>query len=91
MSRYNKEFQKVIDSHLELPNSEGVKFKRIELGETDIDISGKLCKVAVARTESGHIEIVPIDEGIFGEDGWLCDGTCTEGYGDGVNITKFIH
>lgn len=74
-----------------LPNSLDKEWKDIEIGETEINISGKVCKVKIFRTSEGYVSITPIDEGIFEKGGWLCEGTCTEGYNDDVIISKFIH
>ena len=72
-----------------LQNSDEVIFNEVELGDTHINISGKWCKVRVFRNKGGNIEIFPIDPGITDKEGWLEEGTCTEGYNDEVIISQY--
>lgn len=67
-----------------------VPIQNILLAETEINISGRTCKVSVYRNKNGNIEVVPTEEGIWEEGGWLREGTCTEGYNDEVIISKYI-
>lgn len=88
MSKYNEVHLKKLTNHTELPNSQEI-WDEIDLGVTEINISGKVCKVHITRSTSGNIDICPIDKGITEEGGWLFNGSCTEGYGDEVIITQF--
>lgn len=73
-----------------LDNSVDTLFGEVNLGETDIDISGKVCRVSIVRNVNGNIEIIPIDEGIWEQDGWLSEGSCTTGLDDEVIISRFV-
>jgi len=72
-----------------LDNSSDILFDVIDLGEVDIDISGKVCRASLTRNGNGNIEITLIDEGIFEENGWLPEGFTTEGFNDEIIIGKF--
>lgn len=85
---YNREHQERLRLN-SLPNSDDFKFTPMVLGRTKIDISGKVCEVIVLRNENGNIEISPTDDGIEKVNGWLYNGTCTEGYNDEVIISQF--
>ena len=76
---------------MELQNYNEKEHETIVLGETVINISGKACNVTVSRLSNGNIEITPTDEGIWEEDGWLCDGTTTEGWSNEIIKCKFKH
>lgn len=84
---YNKKHTDKISNSV-LPNSDDKTWKRSLLAETEINISGKVCKVSVLRGENGNIEIVPNEEY---RESWLKDGTTTEGYGDEIIIGQFNH
>lgn len=86
--KYNKEHIEKIKNHPELINSNGFLFEEVFLIETEINISGKVCKVKVSRNKEGNIEIEPIDNKIFCVDGWLENGHSTEGYNFDVIITQ---
>jgi hypothetical protein len=85
---YNKEHQERLKLNA-LPNSEDFKFTPMILGRTKIDISGKVCEVVVCRNENGNIEVTPTDSKVWEENGWLYNGSCTEGYNDEVIISQF--
>lgn len=84
MSKYNKEWEERI-ANSPLPNTADTILESIELGRTQIDMSGKLVDVVVTRLSNGNIEISPING-----DEWLSEGTCTEGWNDEVIISPFV-
>lgn len=86
---YSKKHQERIDKETTLGNSVDKVWNKIKLSETEIDISGKVCRVDVYRLSNGNIEISPIDEGIMEDGGWLQQGTYTEGYNNEVIISQF--
>jgi hypothetical protein len=86
---YNQKHLEKIVSESRLPNVEKDSFQTEELGQTEINISGKICKVLVFRNTNGNIEICPIDEGITDKGGWLEKGTCTQGFNDEVIIYQY--
>ncbi len=88
---YNEKHKLRIAEETRLPNSEGKIWETIFLGDTEINVSGKVCKAKVYRLKNGNISIVIDEDGIFANDGWLSEGTCTEGYCDEVIITQFNH
>lgn len=88
---YNKKHLERLAKETRLSNSSEKVWEEKELGEVEIDISGKVCKVSLIRNKKGIIEITPIDEGIEEKGGWLYEGTCTEGFNHEVIISKFIH
>lgn len=86
---YNQKHLDKLANEIRLVNTKENSFETKVLGETEINISGKVCKVLVFRNTKGNIEISPIDEGISDKGGWLEKGTCTEGYNDEVIIYQF--
>lgn len=88
---YNEKHKLRIAEETRLPNSEGKVWEILLLADTEIDVSGKVCKAKVYRTENGNIEIFIDEDGIYENDGWLADGATTEVYGDEINICQFNH
>lgn len=89
MSKYNKEWLEILAKETRLQDSADHEFEPVILGITEIDISGKVCKVSVCRGTNGNISIEPIDDHVRDEGGWVYQGTCTEGYNDDVIITSW--
>jgi len=85
---YNEEHEKRLAKESKLPNSEGKVWEEIKVGETEINISGKVCKVVISRNKEGNIEIEPTEDGIWNKDGWLSEGHCVEGYNFEVILSQ---
>lgn len=88
---YNEKHNARLAKETRLPNSSDKVWEDILIATTEIDISGKVCKVDVYRNKDGNLEVIVDEKDIFDTGGWLADGTCTEGYRDEIIISKFIH
>ena len=62
-----------------------MKYTRELIGSTVIDVSGIEVKVDIYRNENGNLERNIVDEEIY-----FPNGTCLEGYGEEMQISKYL-